>query len=202
MTHSINLLPWRDKKREQMRRFFFFKLIGSFCLSLLFILTFFMAADVKLDTQLARNARLKQELMSLDITLAQVEDQSHKKDILNQRLNLVNRLQKQRNNTTLLLNLLSELLPNEVVLEKVSTEGAAVTLKGRSQTNGKLAELLARLEQSDKADKVQIHSIIKKDQKKAQGGKEGFSHQFIVTFHLTQFVTPLPLIEKEKIRAS
>ncbi len=202
MTQLINLLPWRDKKREQMRRVFFFKLIGSFFLSLLLIAAFFMLANAKLDKQLARNARLKQELAILDKTLAEADEKKSRKANLDQRLSLVNSLQKQRNNATLLLNFLSELLPTGVVLEKVSTQGASVTLKGRSQTNGKLAQLLARLEQSDKADKVQIHSIIKKEPEKTKWEKEGFSHQFVATFHLTQFVTPLPLIKKEKTSAS
>ncbi len=197
MTQLINLLPWRDKKREQMRRFFFFKLIGSFCISFMLIMVFFITTDARLNTQLARNKHLEQELLTLDKTLAQAEEKKRLKAILNQKVSLVNGLQKQRNNVTLLLNFLSELLPNGVLLEKVSTKGAVVTLKGRSQTNDKLAQLLARLEQSDKADKVQIHSIIKKDQEKTE-----VSHQFVATFYLTQFVAPLPLTKKEKKSAS
>ncbi len=189
MTH-INLLPWREKKREKRRRYFYIKLGCSLFFSFSTLIALYMALQFQHQEQEKRNSRLQKEITRLNQNL---DDYSHKKitrDNLERRLVLVNALQKQRNNSTLLLNLLSHIIPHGVVLDKVSTKGESVTLKGRSQTNGQLAHLLAKLEKSEEAHDVKIHSIISKNKNESVNEADFFANQFLATFKLAGFITP------------
>lgn len=193
MAHSINLLPWRDMQREQRRRFFFIKLLGVFLLSSLVLGTVYGVLQSKLSYQEARNVRLQKEINQLNQVLSDFSAKKVARDKLQHRLELVNALQKQRNNPTLLLNLLPKITPDGVVLDGVSLQDNRVTIEGRSHTNAKLASLLANLERSDEVSDVQIHSIINQDHEVETSmmvSADDYANQFRATFNLTKFVVP------------
>lgn len=193
MVRSINLLPWRDMQREQRRRLFFIKFLAVFLLSLLVLGTVYGVLQSKLSYQEARNVRLQKEINQLNQVLSDFSAKKVARDKLQHRLELVNALQKQRNNPTLLLNLLPKITPDGVVLDGVSLQDNRVTIEGRSHTNAKLASLLANLERSDEVSDVQIHSIINQDHEVETSmmvSADDYANQFRATFNLTKFVVP------------
>ncbi|WP_232312813.1 PilN domain-containing protein [Enterovibrio coralii] len=146
-----------------------------------------MSSQQQLTNQEARNARLESEIQILDKKLSEFSKKKLARDELEHRLMLVNSLQTQRNNTTLLFNLLPEVTPDGVVLDSVSLKKGKVSVEGRSRSNAQLASLLALLEAKPGATDVQIHSIINNDKKEQ---KDGAVNSFLLTFELSEFVTP------------
>ncbi|MDD1795929.1 PilN domain-containing protein [Enterovibrio makurazakiensis] len=185
MIVSINLLPWREINRQAIRRQFFQKV--ALLLVLLMALTGFgrWMMSQQLEAQEARNARLQTEIDSLNTTLRAFAKREVERDTLQRRLTLVNALQKQRNNATLLFNLLPQITPDGVVLDKVSMTSGKVNIEGRSRSNAQLATLLALLEADPAASQVQIHSIISDSSRSTFVEK-----RFKATFELVGYVVP------------
>ncbi|MEZ8141305.1 MULTISPECIES: PilN domain-containing protein [Enterovibrio] len=185
MIVSINLLPWRDSKRLAMRRRFFHKIMIAILVVAGCVGMSRWVIYQQLNTQETRNARLQTEIDSLNSTLRTFAKREIERDALHRRLTLVNSLQKQRNNATMLFNLLPQITPDGVVLDKVSMTSAKVSIEGRSRSNAQLASLLALLEDDVGADNVQIHSIISDSSRPTLVEK-----RFKATFELVGYVIP------------
>lgn len=195
MILTINLLPWRDMQRQALRRYFFIKLAFTFLAVLFVTLMLRQIQSVRLDAQTTRNDILQQEITLLSSTLNTFSRKELVRDTLQKRLELVNALQKQRNNATLLLNLLPEVMPEGVVLYKVAMTAGKVKVEGRSRSNAQLAHFLARLEEEKGVHDVQMHSILNSTDPFNQMEK-----QFRATFELTGFI--VPNLPEEKGRGS
>lgn len=195
MRMTINLLPWREMARETRRRHFFIKWTVSFVVVLLVTLIGRQVQYAKLDVQKQRNTILKNEIYLLDSSLNEFSEKEIKRDVLERRLELVNALQKQRNNSTLLFNLLPHVMPEGVVLDKVSMNEGKVQLEGRSRSNAQLAQFLARLEEDKAARDVQIHSIVNTAEASIMMEKK-----FRTTFELAGYVVPKLPKETKNVR--
>lgn len=184
MFNSINLLPWREMQRQATRRRFFNKAVLGLVLVSLLVGAGRWVVYHQLTQQEARNARLQQEIDQLNTSLREFAKREVERDELHRRLTLVNSLQKQRNNATLLFNLLPQITPDGVVLDKVSMAAGTVMIEGRSRDNAKLASLLALLESNAGVENVQIHSIINN-----AGSPSRVAKNFRATFYLSGYVT-------------
>ncbi|STO55943.1 PilN domain-containing protein [Grimontia hollisae] len=184
MGSSINLLPWREMLRQATRRRFFNKAVFGLVLVSLLVVAGRWVVYHQLTQQEARNVRLQQEIDQLNTSLREFAKREVERDELQRRLTLVNSLQKQRNNATLLFNLLPQVIPDGVVLDKVSMTVGSVMIEGRSRDNAKLASLLALLESNAGVEHVQIHSIINN-----AGSPSRVAKNFRATFYLSDYVT-------------
>ncbi|EEY73716.1 type IV pilus biogenesis protein PilN [Grimontia hollisae CIP 101886] len=170
--------------RQATRRRFFNKAVFGLVLVSLLVVAGRWVVYHQLTQQEARNARLQQEIDQLNTSLREFAKREVERDELQRRLTLVNSLQKQRNNATLLFNLLPQVIPDGVVLDKVSMTVGSVMIEGRSRDNAKLASLLALLESNAGVEHVQIHSIINN-----AGSPSRVAKNFRATFYLSDYVT-------------
>lgn len=195
MRQEINLLPWREMARQKRRRLFFLKLAGTAAVTVVIVGGAYQWFAQQLNYQYARNDRVQQEITILNRTLREFSNKKVARDKLQHRLELVNALQKQRNNPTLLFNILPDVMPEGVVLDKVSMYGKTVSIEGRSKSNAQLANLLAKLEESQDVAQVQMHSIVNKSDL-----VDFAANQFRATFQLTAYVVPeLPTEENNGV---
>lgn len=183
MAFAINLLPWREKKRLELRRQFFIKLVACFFISAMIILLAYQYQHGKLNDQIERNNILLSEISILDKALDEFSKKKLARDTLQRRLELVNALQKQRNNNTILFNLLPELMPDGLMLDSVSMQAGKVQIEGRSYSNAQVANLLDRLEKHEAAFNVQMHSIITQND-----SSDLITNKFTATFELAKYV--------------
>ena len=179
---QINLLPWRQMQSAAMRKQFLIN--GLISLIILFVLLVISRTAVshQLTKQQARNTLLNNEIVLLDNALSEFSNKQMTQASLARRVHLAHELQQQRNNAISLFNLLPEITPQGVMLDKVSQQKGVVSLQGIGKTNADLTEMLLLLEQHEKVQNVQIHSIVNND-------KDGVN-QFKATFRLRYFVQP------------
>ena len=195
MKRTMNLLPWREMGRQALRKHFFIRSAFFFSVLLILFFVIYQYQEAKLNLQLERNQLIEHEIKMLTRTLRSFSTKELERDALERRLELVNSLQKQRNNTTLLFNLLPGVMPEGVVLEKVSMKNGKVEVDGRSHSNAQVAHFLARLESAKGVRNVRIHSIINTLNLSIDD-----ENRFRATFELTDHLLPVFTKEPQDVR--
>lgn len=178
---NINLLPWReaDKKHRQQR---FFTLTGiSLSTSLLVMIMLNMVIGGLIDNQKQRSALLQQEMHIIDVKLGKIKELRGRKDKLQERIDLIQSLQRSRNIPTQLMNTLPQLVPAGVNLAKLTFKNDIIKINGTSDSNTRLAVLLRNIEESTWLQNGSLDSIVALS--KEEGNR--FEMRFTVTPMLT-----------------
>ncbi|MEJ2764540.1 PilN domain-containing protein [Photobacterium sp. MCCC 1A19761] len=160
MMEKLNLLPWRDRQRQQHRQHFY-ALIAATCLV---VAAGVVGANAYLagqqSVQQGRNQQLEQAIDALEHQLSMLPKLERQRLAFHERLAVIEEIQQERNQVTHLLNLLPAVVPQGVYLNQVSLAERRVALEGDGDSNGQLAMLLSRAEQSPWISDVTIHSIL------------------------------------------
>ncbi|MFV0574659.1 MAG: PilN domain-containing protein [Vibrio sp.] len=180
--HSVNLLPWREQNRQQnKKRFLQISFLGLVVTYLLF-----WVCNVYLDTlkqvQIGHNQQLQKEAESLEQQLSVMHGIEQQQAEIAERIAAMESLQKERNRNTDFMNLLSDLVPQGVVLEKVTMKNQQIEIIGMSDNNQDLSDLLTNVERSPWVTEIKMHSIV-----------EG--NRFRLSFELVQNVQLSPLVK-------
>lgn len=160
MLHQINLLPWRDEIRAQHRkRFIHLVILGVIVAGV----GQWVVGNYFHDQQAKQQARLNylnQYIAGLDrqIQSLKVAEQEHKAILT--RLDVVESLQLGRNKTTDFMNLMPELIPEGVYVDKIKMNGQEIEMAGISDSTARLATMLDNLERSESLKGVEMHSIV------------------------------------------
>ena len=160
MLHQINLLPWRDELRAQhKKRFIQLVILGTLMavMGLWAIGHYFQQEKAR---QQARLNYLEQYIGQLDkqIRSLKVAEREHKAILT--RLDVVESLQSGRNKTTHFMNLMPELIPEGVYVDKIKMNGQEIEMSGISDSTARLATMLDNLERSPSLNNVEMHSIV------------------------------------------
>lgn len=125
-----------------------------------------------------RNQQLEQAIASLEQQLALLPKLDRQRLAYQERLVVIGKIQQARNQVTHLLNLLPAMVPEGVYLDQVSLTARRVALQGEGDSNGQLAMLLARAEQSPWISDVAMHSIVARDGERDAPDNIRFSASF------------------------
>ncbi|PTP04267.1 pilus assembly protein PilN [Vibrio splendidus] len=160
MLHQINLLPWRDEIRAQHKKRFIHLIILGVIIALAgqwAVGHYFYDQQAK---QQARLSYLNRYIAEIDrqIQSLKVAEQEHKTILT--RLDVVESLQLGRNKTTDFMNLMPELIPEGVYVDKIKMNGQEIEMSGISDSTARLATMLDNLERSDSLKGVEMHSIV------------------------------------------
>ncbi|WP_337916542.1 PilN domain-containing protein [Vibrio cholerae] len=182
MLHKVNLLPWRDARREAHKRRF----LGLVTLGVLLAVLMQFAAGEYLGGQMAlqqeRIGYLQQHIFSLDQQIAKLKIAEEEHKALLTRLTVVEQLQQKRNKTTEFMNQMPNLIPEGVYVDKIKMNGHQIEITGISDSTARLATMLDNLEKSDKLTNVEMHEIV--------SGNKRFSKQFQSFKVSFQILTP------------
>lgn len=160
MLHDINLLPWREEKRQQYKqRFYGMVVLGILAASMLQWFASVYIDHLK-EQQKSRNQQLQAYITKLDKELVNLKQIEAKHKSILTRLRLVESLQNQRNKTTDFMNLMPELVPEGVYVDKIKMSGRDVEMAGVSDSTSRLATMLDNFENSTWLVDVEMHSII------------------------------------------
>ncbi|NOH96562.1 PilN domain-containing protein [Vibrio sp. 99-70-13A1] len=184
MLHQVNLLPWRDEIRAQhKKRFINLVVLGT----LVAVIAQWMVGNYFHEQKSHQQARLnylQQYIAQLDtqIQSLKVAEEEHKSILT--RLDVVESLQSGRNKTTEFMNLMPNLVPEGVYVDKIKMNGQEIEMSGISDSTARLATMLDNLERSDSLSDVEMHSIVH--------NKKRFNKEF-QTFKVSFMFTPLSL---------
>lgn len=157
---QINLLPWREAYKKRVKQRFF--IVSGICLSV--VLGVMLAVDMVIggliDNQQQRNALLRQEMQIIDAKLGEIKELRNRKAKLQERIDLVQTLQRSRNTPTRLMNTLPHLVPAGVNLSQLTFKNDIIIISGTSDSNTNLAALLRNIEESNWLSDGSLDSIV------------------------------------------
>lgn len=162
MAH-INLLPWREEaeKAKQREYFSILALVAIIAFAIVFAISQFFQA--KINGQNTRNQYLKNEIQILDIRIAEIRTLDEKKEELEQRMSVVEQLQRSRNVGTQVLNEIANVVPNGIYLTELKKQNNTLELIGKSESNNHLANMIREIERSDLFVDAVLESITSSD---------------------------------------
>jgi type IV pilus assembly protein PilN len=190
----INLLPWRETLRKQRQQEFAVAAGIAVAFTGVLILGVHVYMQNWIDYQQQRNNFLKQQIASVDKTLAEIEELEKTKERLLARMRIIQELQQSRPEIVHLFDELVNNTPEGVYLTKVSQVEKTVTIQGIAQSNTRVSALMRNVEATEWLENPILQVIQSQTQK---GESEIQENQFILTVTVAN-----PMIPKEERAAA
>ena len=148
MAH-INLLPWREALRKQKKQEFL-TIVGlgaGVMLAVMGGVHVYMASLI--DNQVFRNTTLKNEIEVVEKKIEEIKVLEKQKEQLISRMKVIEELQSNRPAIVHLFDDLARVVPEGLYIETLSQKGAAITIKGKAQSNARVSAFMRALEDSE-----------------------------------------------------
>jgi len=176
----INLLPHREERRKQQQQQFIILLVGVIVIgsAVWFVVRSYL--DEQLESQLARNKYLQDEIVKLDKQIAEIQKLKEQTAALLARKRVVETLQSNRSEVVHLLDQLVRQLPDGVYLKSLKQNGTRVTITGLTESQARVSTLMRNLESSPHLESPGLVEI-----KAVQQGRQRFN-EFIMNVNITR----------------
>ncbi|MCF6288237.1 MAG: PilN domain-containing protein [Proteobacteria bacterium] len=146
---KINLLPWREERRQQLtKEFYVLLVVGGFVAAAIAAGVFWMYSQ-NIDHQKARNTKITNEITKLDKQIKEIEDFEKERESLLARKRVIEELQANRTQMVHLFDEMVKTIPNGVFLEKIKQSGKTITFEGFAQSHSRVSAYMRNLEKSE-----------------------------------------------------
>ncbi len=180
---EINLLPWREARREKEKKTFNIYLAIGFVVAACIVLLLNMYANALIEYQQKRNQRLKTEISRYENQLKEIKNLKTLREALIARMNIVQNLQATRTLTVRLFDELVKILPQGVFLTQLDRVGNKITVFGYSESNSHISELMKKIETNPWIQSPKLTEI-----KRAEDNTRAGDKQFKLSFTLGPIV--------------
>lgn len=164
----INLLPWREARRKELKTQFLTTLgIAALLAVLTWGIIHFYHTQL-IEHQKYRNNYLEQQISLLDKKIKEIEELEKEKERLLARMRAIEQLQ---GNRPLIVRFFDELVnntPEGVSVISLNQEQQAITITGVAQSNARVSSFMRNLDSSEWVRKPELDVIQTTD----QGGTE------------------------------
>lgn len=148
LVSRINLLPWRDTRREELRKEYFLilALVGALAAA-----TWVAGRVYHGELRANQDARIEYvqgHIASLDKRLIEIVRLQRDRQRLLTRIRAIEELQGNRSLVVRLFDEIVGSVPEELTLTEISQTGGTVKLKGLAQSNASVSTLMRRIEAS------------------------------------------------------
>lgn len=172
---TINLLPWREWKREQEKQQFMILIAIVLVIVALCVLLVNRYTVGVVEAQNQRNQRLEDEITTLKEQIKEIKNLKKLREGLIARMNIVQNLQATRVLTVRLFDELINVLPDGVYLTKMQREKNKITLFGYTDSNSDISQLMRRIEVSNLVQQPELTEIKKAVEDKAPPSKDALA---------------------------
>lgn len=148
MAIRINLLDWRQERRERLKQQFLILLgLGAAAAAALVIVAWLVAGQT-VEHQQARNDYLKQQIAETEKKIKEIQDLAKTKANLLARMRVIEQLQASRSARVHFFDEIVNTLPDGVTLTGIKQVGPNVTIEGVAESNGRVSTYMKNLENS------------------------------------------------------
>ena len=158
----INLLPWRERLREERRREFLTIMMGFVIISggLVFLLDRYFNGEITM--QQARNVFVRAEITLLDAQVAEINQLGQQKEDIRARMNVITDLQGTRPVIVRIFDEMVRTLPDGIFYEQVQRIEDVIAVEGIAESSARITELMRNLDDSEwfKATDLSEFSVV------------------------------------------
>ena len=187
MAH-VNLLPWREQRRQQQKKQYIVVLTFVAIMTGLIFWFIGQIIDTQISNQNSRNQYLQTQITALESQIAEIKRIKESKSAIEQRMALIEQLQSSRNLAPQVLDELARIVPQGVSFKSLQRTGSSLQVRGTSESNNRLAEFMRQLETSKVFTSGELSSIV------ADTSATDAVSEFTLTFSITEQVA----MEKEQ----
>ncbi|EJN29458.1 Tfp pilus assembly protein PilN [Pseudomonas sp. GM78] len=177
----INLLPWREERREERRKRFLLVLAGVLVGSAGALLAANQVINSAIERQIARNDYISKQIAVVDERIKQISDLKARRQELVERMRIIQDLQGNRPNSGRIFDQLARTLPDGVYFTEVKMAGNTLSITGAAQSNNRVSDLMRNLDASDWFDAPSLTEV-----KATTAGQLDQANVFQLTVRQTQ----------------
>lgn len=171
---KINLLPWRQELRKEQQRQFLTIMGLSVVLVILGLLAVHLQYARMIGVQESRNNYLKRQIAEVEKQIREIDELTTKKERLLARMDIIQKLQRNRPEIVRLFDELVRVLPEGVHLSSLKQTSRNLQMIGIAQSNARVSALMRNIDQSDWLANPKL-DIIEVGKKKDDAGARTFS---------------------------
>lgn len=146
---QINLLPWREERRQELKKEFLTVLALVAAIGVLLVFVSGMFVNSQITHQDLRNSYLKTHISQLDEQVSEIRELQRKRNQLLDRMKVIQELQGNRPVIVRILDQLVRTVPDGVFYENLSARGKEISASGVAESNNRVSSLMRRLDASD-----------------------------------------------------
>ncbi len=146
---QINLLPWREERRQELKKEFLVTTALVIALAVGLVLLGDRLVNGQIQHQIARNQYLTDNIKILDEQVAEIRELQKKRNQLLDRMRVIQELQGNRPIIVRVLDQLVRTVPDGVFYTNLQTKNKTITIKGVAESNNRVSSLMRRLDASE-----------------------------------------------------
>ncbi len=146
---TINLLPWREERRQEKKREFLLILGATAMVAALVVFLVHTALASQINSQNRRNQFLEEQITQLDKEIREIKELDKQRQELISRMDIIQKLQKSRPEVVHLFDELVRTVPEGVHLMSWERRGKQLSFRGQAESNPRVSEFLRKIDASD-----------------------------------------------------
>ena len=145
---TINLLPWREERREQIKQQFLVVLGGVAVLGALLILLAMSIVNGAISDQEARNNYMQGQITKINKEVAEIRDLEKRRQQLLDRMTIIQDLQGTRPLIVRVFDEMVRTLPDGLFYTSVVRRDKRIDVEGIAESNNRVSSLMRKLDGS------------------------------------------------------
>lgn len=146
---TINLLPWRQERREILKKQFLAISGGFAAVAVAIVLIWQLILTTAISNQEERNKYLTDRIKELDLQVVEIAKLKKQKQALVERMQVIQSLQGNRPEIVHIFDELVRTLPDGVFYTSIVRRGKSISLLGTAESNNRVSSLMRQLDASD-----------------------------------------------------
>lgn len=146
---TINLMPWREVRRADLKKeFIIFTALVAF-LAAVIVFSWKVTLDNEIEYQQSRNQHLQQNITRLNQQVREISDLRKQKAELVARMDVIQSLQGNRPEIVHIFDQIVRTLPDGVYFNDVVRTNKTLTIRGTAESNNRVSSLMRQLDASE-----------------------------------------------------
>lgn len=145
---NINLLPWREELREELKKQFIVITAIVAVVSIVLVGLSWLVMQSNIEAQQTRNGYVQYEINRVSSQVKEIKELKAKRAQMLERMRVIQNLQ---GNRPVIVNMFDELVrivPDGVFFNTVSTVGDRISITGTAESNNRVASLMRNVDRS------------------------------------------------------
>ena len=147
---KINLLDWRNERRERRKKQFLTALGMAAVVAVAAVLLGLFYMNSEIEHQNQRNAFLQLEIKKIEKQIKEIENLERLRADLIARMQVIERLQRNRAESVHYIDEIVNTLPEGVYLTSLAQSGKQTKLTGIAESNGRISTYMKNFDANDR----------------------------------------------------